>query len=230
MLTLHHHPFCAGSRAVRVALAEYGLVAQLVEERVWERCEAFVALNPANLTPVLVEDDLPPVVGLRAVLDYLDDTRGEGMGAQRLMPSDPVARAEVRRLVDWFTDGFGQEVTDYLVGEKLLKRIIPTAFGGGPPDTQRLKAGAQNIRTHLKYIAFLSVHRNWLGGDTLSHADLVAAAHVSMTDYLGDVPWEAFEPAKSWYARIKSRPSFRPLLADRAPGMQPAPSYADLDF
>ncbi len=49
-------------------------------------------------------------------------------------------------------------------------------------------------------------------------------------DYLGDVPWEAHEPAKEWYARIKSRPSFRPILADHVPGAPPPKHYADLDF
>jgi glutathione S-transferase len=49
-------------------------------------------------------------------------------------------------------------------------------------------------------------------------------------DFLGDVPWEENETAKLWYARLKSRPAFRPLLADRLPGFCPNPIYADLDF
>ncbi|HZY20786.1 MAG TPA: glutathione S-transferase family protein, partial [Beijerinckiaceae bacterium] len=36
--------------------------------------------------------------------------------------------------------------------------------------------------------------------------------------------------AKDWYARVKSRPAFRAVLADRVPGMTPASHYADLDF
>jgi glutathione S-transferase len=49
-------------------------------------------------------------------------------------------------------------------------------------------------------------------------------------DYLGDVPWDEDETARLWYARIKSRPSFRALLADRVPGMAPAEHYDNLDF
>ena len=37
-------------------------------------------------------------------------------------------------------------------------------------------------------------------------------------DYLGDVPWNEDEAAKTWYARVKSRPSFRPLLGEIAAG------------
>ena len=45
-----------------------------------------------------------------------------------------------------------------------------------------------------------------------------AAAHLSAVDYLGDVPWDEDETAKNWYARIKSRPSFRTLLDRNAAG------------
>jgi len=72
--------------------------------------------------------------------------------------------------------------------------------------------------------------RRWLAGENFSLADITAAAHLSTLDYLGDVPWDNHEPAKEWYARIKSRPSFRPLLADHIPGAPPPKHYADLDF
>jgi glutathione S-transferase len=64
----------------------------------------------------------------------------------------------------------------------------------------------------------------------MSLADVAAAAHLSCIDYIGDVPWEAYELAKNWYARIKSRPSFRSILADHIAGMPPPKHYADLDF
>ena len=67
-------------------------------------------------------------------------------------------------------------------------------------------------------------------GDVLTYADLMAAAHISVVDYLGDVPWDEDATARDWYARIKSRPSFRPLITDRVVGMAPSPVYADLDF
>ena len=57
-----------------------------------------------------------------------------------------------------------------------------------------------------------------------------AAAHLSTVDYLGDVPWKEHEEAKDWYARVKSRPSFRALLEDNVPGAPPQRHYANLDF
>jgi glutathione S-transferase len=107
---------------------------------------------------------------------------------------------------------------------------MPAGRGGGPPDTETLRAAKINIKYHLAYIGWLIRTRDWLAGDKLSYADLSAAAHLSVADYLGDVPWDEDETAKSWYARIKSRPSFRSLLVETLPGVAPSKTYADLDF
>ena len=65
MRTLIHHPLCPHSRFVRLALSEYGLPVRLAVERVWERREDFLLLNPAGTTPVLVVEGIGPAPGLR---------------------------------------------------------------------------------------------------------------------------------------------------------------------
>ena len=230
MLTLFHHPFCPHSRFVRLILEELGLTVRLVEVRTWERREDFLALNPAGTTPVLVEDGVPPVPGATIVAEYLDETRGAAASERRLLPPDVSGRIEVRRLMSWFEDKFSAEASGPLVMERIYKRYIPAGDGGGPPDTEVMRAARRNIGYHLAYIGWLVRKRDWLAGDTLSYADLSAAAHLSAVDYLGDVPWDEDETAKAWYARIKSRPSFRTLLGETLAGLPPAPSYANLDF
>lgn len=230
MATLHHHPFCPNSRFVRLVLAEMGMEPVLVEERPWDRREEFLILNPAGTTPVLVEETGLAVPGGGIIAEYLDETRGLGLSGRRLLPETTGARVEVRRLLDWFLVKFGSEVTEYLVTEKVFKRFMGSAAGGGPPDMSAIRAARINVRYHLKYIGYLIARRRWIAGDHLTYADLAAAAHLSCADYLGDVPWDEDETARDWYARVKSRPSFRALLADRAPGMAPAEHYADLDF
>jgi glutathione S-transferase len=230
MLTLLQHAFCPHSRFIRLALAEYGLEARLVDERVWERREAFLELNPAATTPVLVEEGHPPVPGAMVIAEYLDETRGAGLLERRLMPEDPIARAEVRRLSSWFNDKFFAEVSGPMVMERCYKRHMRMEQGGGPPDTDAIRAARTNIRYHLAYIGWLVGTRNWLAGEDMSYADLAAAAHLSTVDYLGDVPWSEDEAAKTWYARVKSRPSFRPLLGDTLPGVPASATYANLDF
>ncbi len=230
MPLLYHHPLCPQSRFARLLLAEYGVEPELIEERVFERRREFLILDPAGETPVLVTDEEQVVPGAQTIAEYLDETLGESLGEHRLLPSDPAARVEVRRLVSWFCQKFYGEVSNWLVTEKVYKRFMAAEAGGGAPDMDVVRAARANIRYHLRYIGYLTAQRNWLAGDKLTTADLAAAAHISVVDFLGDVPWDEDETAKLWYARMKSRKGFRALLADRVPGLTPPPVYADLDF
>jgi len=230
MPTLFHHFSCPHSRFVRLILEEVGSTPRLVEERTWERREEFLMLNPAGTTPVLVEEGVPPIPGAAIIAEYLDETRATTNALPRLMPQEPAQRIEIRRLMSWFNDKFFAEVSGALVTERVYKRFIPASEGGGAPDTEIMRAARSNIKYHLSYIGWLARKRDWLAGDSLTYADLAAAAHLSAVDYLGDVPWHEDETAKAWYARIKSRPSFRALLSEALPGLPPAPTYANLDF
>ena len=222
MRTLFHlwlHPF---SRRVRVVLAEKNLEFELQIEKVWERRTEFLALNPAGDVPVLVEDDGTTLANSQVICEYLEEVYPE----QNLLGTDPVQRAETRRLISWFDVKFNREVTDNLIGEKLMKRFLKL----GEPHGPSIRAGHANIHYHLDYIGFLTEKRTWLAGDHFSQADIAAAAHLSAIDYIGDVPWEEHEAAREWYAKVKSRKSFRPLLEDRIPGFNPAGHYENVDF
>jgi glutathione S-transferase len=230
MLTLFQHPLCPRSRYVRLILYEYGIEALLVEERFWERRKEFLALNPAGEIPVLLDELQSPVPGDSIIAEYIEDTHSRADGDIRLLPATPGERVEVRRLANWFNDKFHLEVSGPLVTERVFKRFMTREQGGGPPDTDALRAARQNIRYHLTYIGWLARTRDWLAGERMSLADLAAAAHLSSCDYLGEVPWNEDEMAKNWYARVKSRPSFRPILADTLAGVPASATYANLDF
>ncbi len=231
MPILHHHPLSAGSRFVRLLLAEFGETPTLIEEHPWERSEALLKLNPAGSVPVLIDDDETSVSGATVAGEYLNETRGARLGEiTPLMPAVPAERAEARRLVDWYLTKMEAEVTGYLVTEKVTKRRMAVTDGGGPPDAAAIRAARANIRYHLGYIGYLTARRNCLAGRDITVADLAAGAAFSVVDYLGEVPWEEEAGAKAWYARVKSRPSFRAILADQVRGMPAAAHYADLDF
>jgi len=222
MRTLYHlwlSPFC---RKVRIVLAEKKLEVEMLVEPVWEHRPQFLALNPAGKVPVLVEPDGAVLSDSMVITEFLEEVYPE----PPLIGGTPGERAEIRRLVAWFDHKFNAEVTANLVGEKIMNRFL----GLGEPDSRAIRAGHANIRTHLEYIAFLIQRRNWLAGNRMTLADIAAAAHLSCVDYLGDVPWEKHEDAKNWYARVKSRPSFRSVLADHIPGLAPPKAYANLDF
>jgi glutathione S-transferase len=230
MYTLFHHPFCPHSRFVRLAMGEYGFDLRLVEERVWERREGFLSLNPACTTPVLFTEGQPAIPGAGIIAEYIDETRGAEMGERRLLPTAMGERIEVRRLMAWFNEKFFEEASNPLVTERIYKRFMREEEGGGAPAVDVIRAAKTNVRYHLAYIGWLAQRRNFLAGDRLTYADLAAAAHLSAIDYLGDVPWIEDEAAKAWYARVKSRPSFRPLLSEWLAGVPASRTYVDLDF
>lgn len=221
MRTLFHlwlHPF---SRKVRLALGEKNLRHEAIIEKIWERRTEYLAMNPAGDVPLMIEEDGTILSNSAVICEYLEEVYPE----TSLMGDDPIHRAEVRRLVGWFDVKFNREVTEYLVGEKMMKRFLKL----GEPHGPSVRAGHANIHYHLDYIAYLMERRRWLAGDHISYADLAAAAHLSAIDYIGDVPWDDHAIAKAWYLRIKSRPSFKPLLEDRVPGYAPSSHYMKVD-
>ena len=230
MYTLHHHPFCPHSRFIRLVLGEHGLDLRLVEERAWERREAFLALNPAGTTPVLIAEGYPAIPGVGIIAEYLDEVHGPerrraaaaaGLDgrAHRGAPADGVVQRQILR-------GGLQSAGD----RAHLQALHGEENGGGAPAADVIRAAKVNVRYHLAYIGWLAQTRNFLAGDRLTYADLAAAAHLSAIDYLGDVPWSEDDAAKAWYARVKSRPSFRPLLSEWLAGVPASQSYVDLDF
>jgi glutathione S-transferase len=223
--TLHHFPLDPFSRQARLALGEKRLPFREVIERYWERPESLNALNPSGLTPVLVETRGVAQLALcesRVLLEYLEEQYPE----PPLLGTEAADRAEARRLVQWFDRKFDYEVNGLILHEKMEKRLL----GLGSPDPGALRQGREALRFHLGYMDELLQGRDWLAGDRLSLADIAAAAHLSVIDYMGEIPWDQAKGVRTWYAKIKSRPCFRPLLGDRQPGLPPSAHYHDLDF
>ena len=221
MNRLYHFPLSPFCRKVRLTLPEKRQEVELIEERYWEPSPDFLRRSPAGKVPVLRLDQ-KVLSESQAICEYLDDLFPE----PRLMPREAEARYEVRRLCAWFDDKFHAEVTSKLLYERVNKKVM----GQGYPDSKAVKSGAGRIKYHLDYMAWLLDQRRWLAGDAMTLADFTAAAHLSCLDYISDVDWNRKAVVKDWYAKIKSRPSFRPILSDQVPGFPPPAHYADLDF
>lgn len=221
MNRLYHFPLSPFCRKVRLTLAEKKLEVELVEERYWEPSADFLRRNPAGKVPILKMDS-KLMSESQAICEYLEDT----IPTPALMPRDADGRFEVRRLCAWFDDKFHREVTSNLLYERVNKKVMKLGY----PDSKAVKFGAGRIKYHLDYMAWLLDQRRWLAGDVMTLADFTAAAHLSCLDYISDVDWNRSSNVKDWYAKIKSRPSFRPLLMDQVPGFPPPKHYNDLDF
>lgn len=205
-------------------MAEYRLDFDLVSEKPWERRDDFIAMNPAGLTPILAHDEDERIIpDSGAIFEYLTAQYSKDVS---LLGETDLEAAEARRVAAWFDLKFQTDVTDHAFSEMVWKRFIEKA----PPNGKVIRAVNHNLKLHLEFIDYLFARRRWLAGDSFTVADIAAAAQLSIVDYFGLVDWSAHEGAQDWYARIKSRPSMRPILADRIAGLKPAPHYDQLDF
>ncbi len=223
MRILYETWLCPFSRSVRLILNEKKLDYILEFEKTWAPKQRFLALNPAGEVPVLIDLNHIVVADCRTIIEYLEEMYPE----VSLYGKTLEERTETRRLIGWFHHLFYTQVTRKIVYEKIFKQ----RFNEGLPDSQLIREGQHHLRKHLEYVEWLTDRRKWLAGPFLSAADMAAAAHLSCIDYLDAISWDKHPGAKDWYARIKSRPSFRPLLKDeQIPNVTPPSHYKDLDF
>lgn len=225
MVRLLHHKLDPSSRLIRLMCEEYAVPLDLNEISPWKREPKFLEISPAGTLPILMADNMPPIVGVLACLHAVEEQFAPD-AVQSLMPVSAVARSENWRLIEWVLVKLNDEVTQYVLGEKVGKRDIP----GQTPDTNVLRAAKTNLSEHMNYFNWLLASRSWLAGEEMSLADFALAAHLSSLDYLGDISWSDAGDVKDWYSRMKSRPSFRSLLADRVVGTPASKTYANLDF
>jgi glutathione S-transferase len=226
MWRLYHFTLCPFSRKVRFALAVKGVTHELVQERPWEKRPEFTAMNPAGQTPVLRRSESGGIDLILCDSVAITEHFEEALERTPLLGTTPEARAETRRLVAWFDQKFYAEVNAPLLAERMYKRAVLK----GAPDGGMIRAAGRMADMHLDYIDFLLERRAWISGGQFGLADIAAAAHLSVADYLAGLEWDGHEPAKTWYSAIKSRPTFRPLLAERLEGLPPPPHYDKLDF
>lgn len=221
MVLLVHHSISPQSRKARLIMAEKKMLFVLKEEEPWNISNEILNINPSGDIPILIFDG-SVISGNYAITEYLEESNPQ----YKLLPDDVKGRAEVRRITEWFDNKFYNEVYKYIVYEKIIKRFQYREA----PNSKILKAGLNNLRFHLEYVDYLADRNNYLAGNVITMADLTAAAHLSILDYLGDINWEEYKNAKLWYAKIKSRPSFKDILKDTIKGIAPSENYTNLDF
>ena len=224
MKRLWHWPIDPLARTVRLLLGEKGWSYEAVEIRPWVSDLELAALAPGARAPAFLHTDAEvrtTAVGSLAICGYIE----EAIPTPRLVPFAPIERAETRRLWQWSEESFAG-INNTLLEERVRQWVKRDRA----PDSNAMRQGLHALKNRMTFLDALASERSCIAGRQLSIADLSVAAHLSAYDYFGDVPWELAPDLKAWYSRIKSRPSFRPLLADRIGSAKPAKNYADLDF
>ena len=222
MRVLHHYPLSPSSRLIRLFLSEKNINFVTKLEVFWERNEAYLKLNPSGEVPTLIDQDNTVLCGANVIIEYFEELESNSS----LMPVRLSEKSEVRRLVDWFENKFYREVTFPLLNNRVIKRF----FGDQNPSSEIIRSALQNLKVHLPYLEWLTENRKWIAGDNFSVADLAAASQLSVLDFMNDLEWFDYGESRAWYAKIKSRPSFRLLLRDVVEGINPPSHYNNLDF
>jgi glutathione S-transferase len=221
MIILYHFQLCPLSRFIRLVLNEKKLQYNLNLENYWLRSKQLSRLNPAMEVPILDDNNFivnDPIV----IYEYLEEKYPE----YSLFSNDVNKKSEIRRLVNWFSIRLFNEGMKQILNEKVIQYYT----SGRHPNTEIIRKAKLNINHHLRYIQHLLSRNQYLSSDTITYADLAAAAQISVLDYLDYMNWNEMSILKEWYALVKSRPSFRPLLKDRISGFNPPAHYQDLDF
>lgn len=220
---IYHFITCPFSRTIRMCLKEKNQSFEMISEKPWESREGFLIMNPAGTTPVLVLPNDSVIRGIYPAIEFLEEIEIQ----PKLLVGDAENRAHIRSIFHWFTQKFYDEVTQYILSEKIISRMVNTYSS---PNSAAIRAAKKNIILHLDYISYLLSNNTYLCGEKITIADCAAAGQLSVLDLVGDVPWEYNRKVKAWYALMKSRPSLSVILKDPVNGIITPTHYADPDF
>ena len=161
-LRLYRIPFSTNVERVALALAykqleNRGVEVEWVDIDPEDRSEV-VRVSGQELVPVLVEGERV-LSDSPVILEYLEERFPE----RPLYPADPARRAELRTFVDWFNRVW-KRPPNLLVAEELKAE----------PDPDRIAELAQQIADALPLFEDLLAGRDYLFGDELSAADVIA--------------------------------------------------------
>lgn len=223
MLKVYYYRLCPFSRKLRLILGEKGINFELKEEDYSKNIRNFLKTNLSGTIPSVTLEDGNYLYGSNALFEYFEEL----FPFPTLLSEEAINRSKIRSLAEWFDNKFYHEVTKHIFNEKILK-IISNSHE--PPLSSKIRAAKSNLMNHMNYIQSLLQDNMYLFGDRLSIADISAAAQISILDYTCDINWDQNERTKSWYALMKSRPSFREILAERVIGVNPPSYYANPDF
>jgi glutathione S-transferase len=242
MFELYHHGSSVCAAKVRLVLGEKGLdwTGLYVDILKGEQFDpVYIKLNPKAVVPTLVHDGLV-VTESTVICEYLDDVaptgtaavccrgaggyaaldKGRGRGHASCLRRDNVAcchRHIVHRLgaegVKRFLDSTpAQSVTAQWHTRK--KEIVMSGFDA--PDIARPFA---LYDSYLQKMEDTLANSRWLAGDMFSLADVGMAPYLNRLDMLGMLSQWTLRRSRvtDWFARVQSRPTFKPAFLDWCP-------------
>jgi len=193
VIRLYDKPECPFCWKIRLALFEQGLTVEHIDSLAPETRETWQSLTPRKTVPVLVNGDIV-IYESNVILEYLNDLSGT------LLPEDPTQRVTAR-LINSYSDG--------VIGAG-LREVIFEKRGNAQADwdQKRIEQGIAQFETALDYLSDQLGNNTFFAG-SYSLPECALTARFGLAEAYGvEIP-DRFSNLRSWFERMKSRPSYR---------------------
>lgn len=193
------------ARKVRIALQEKGIAFELVTEQPWSREASAPRYNPLGKVPALILPDGETVYESSFIVEWLETMHPE----PALMPADPKARLDARRL-----DVLGGGVCDAVV-LTLMEHLRPADRRSAPwleRQAAKIAGGVAELERRIAPDGPFAL------GDTFGLGDIAVGCTLGYLDLrLPAFDWRAAHPG---LVPLFERLSWRPSFADTVPTAQ----------
>ncbi len=162
--------------------------------------EAFRALNPNRLAPVLVENgkslwETDAIVCRLSALAGSDFWR---VGAEQ---------PEMMMWISWATHHLNRAADPVY-----FYRVVWPTFAEGPGNEAEVEQGLADFRSHAAVLNQLLAGRDWLVGNRLSYADFRVASALPFAAAAG-LPLDEFPQIRRWHDRLLAIDTWRDPFA-----------------
>ncbi len=202
---VHGIPGSPYMRSVMLGLEEKGVPYQVRALNPGDqRAEAYRKLHPFGRIPAISHGEFE-LYETQAILRYVD----AAFPGPRLQPAQPEAIGRMNQIVgicDWY-------LFPHVTAVIAFQRIVGPVLMGLTPDEAAIAAAMPNARTCVGELERLLGDQEFLAGEELSVADLMAAPQLA---YLALTPEgrQLFGGSRlaGWLERMQSRPSMQATL------------------
>ncbi len=189
-LTLISFDACPFVQRAAIVLKEQGRAYEITYVDLANKPDWFLKISPSGKVPVLKVDDTP-IFESAVILDYLDETADE---ASRLLPSDPVARAQQRMWISYSSN--------------IMAKAWRYQAAG---DEETVRSLASEIRGHFEELANqLPDEGPFWGGETYTLVDAAIAPIMQRLSWA-----ETLEPSASVFEGLPKIAAWRDALLAR---------------
>lgn len=219
-ISLHFFELCSLSRQVKLLLEEQNIPYNLISYTDWSKDflgEKFSYLS--QLPKISISDEI--ISGWYSVLFHLE----EKTSVSSLLGKVSKEKNIIKQIISYMNDKFYNIVIYPLIKEKVISYINNIS-----PDSREIRKARHQSSNFLKFIDKDLQQYHCLSHNDFSAADLIAASHISVLDYLNEIEWSQYNSLKTWYSIIKSRPSMKKILDGKIQGFVPPPHYQNPDF